>query len=65
MPPINRTFHHPETPLTKRQIRFALTVNKHPDLDTFPLLLGRISLHEDISNPAALFTSRVWVETVF
>ncbi len=56
---------HSQSLLAKHQIRFALTVNKHPDLDTFPLLLGRISLHEDISNTAALFTSRVWVETVF
>ena len=51
--------------LAKRQIRFALTVEKVPDLDAFPLLLSRISLHEDISSTIPLFASRVWIEQVF
>jgi peptidoglycan/xylan/chitin deacetylase (PgdA/CDA1 family) len=51
--------------LAQKEIRFALTTDKMPNLGTLPMLLSRIAIHDDISNTVPLFTSRVWVEGVF
>lgn len=51
--------------LAEKKIRFALTTRKDSDLDSQPILLGRIGVHEDISDSIPLFTSRIWVESVF
>lgn len=51
--------------LSEHHLRFALTTETRANLEASPILLGRINIHEDISNTPSLFSSRVWIDGVF
>lgn len=49
-----------QTMLDELGFRFACTTERQSHLDASPLLLGRINIHEDISNSLPLFCMRIW-----
>lgn len=46
--------------LAQSGIAHAVTTQRTSDLENKPALLGRIGIHEDVSNTPALFAYRVW-----
>lgn len=51
--------------LKEKDISYALTVERESELDASPALLGRIGIHDDVSNTLALFCSRIWFTKAF
>lgn len=51
--------------LAEKQIHFALSATRQSNLSIKPMILGRISIHEDVANSIPLFVSRVWAEQIF
>lgn len=46
-------------------IQFALSTESYSQRSLTPQLLGRVSIHEDISNTVAMFACRIWANGLF